>query len=118
MSAIDATGLKAIQELSDELRASGRTLLICGAPSQPSSLLRQAEFHLHLGDENILPSLTAALKRAEEPLAASRQRLRPSRRLASRSILPRGRHGPPCARASPIRPLSKNCSDARQKPVQ
>jgi SulP family sulfate permease len=70
MSAIDATGLKAIQDLADQLRAAGRTLLICGAQSQPTRLLEQSEFHRHLGDENILPSLAAALKRAEEILAA------------------------------------------------
>jgi len=68
MSAIDATGLRAIQDLADELRASGRTLLLCGAPSQPTRLLEQADFHRHLGDENILPSLTMALKRAVEIL--------------------------------------------------
>jgi SulP family sulfate permease len=62
--AIDATGLKAIQDLSDTLRASGRTLLICGAPSQPSRLMEQSEFHRHLGDDNILPNLSKALRRA------------------------------------------------------
>jgi SulP family sulfate permease len=66
MPAIDATGLKAIQDLADTLHASGRTLLICGAPSQPSHLMEQAEFHRHLGDENILTSLSDALRRAEE----------------------------------------------------
>ena len=67
--AIDATGLKAIQDLADELHASGRTLLICGAPSQPSRLMEQSEFHRHLGEKNILPSLSAALRRADEVLA-------------------------------------------------
>jgi SulP family sulfate permease len=65
MPAIDATGLKAVQDLADSLRASGRTLLVCGALSQPSRLMEQAEFHRHLGDENILPSLSAALRRAD-----------------------------------------------------
>jgi sulfate permease, SulP family len=64
MPAIDATGLKAIQDFADMLRTSGRTLLVCGAPSQPAKLMQQAEFHRHLGDENILPNLAAALKRA------------------------------------------------------
>jgi len=68
MSAIDATGLKAIQDFADTLHSSGRTLLICGAPSQPSRLMQQAEFHRHLGDENILPSLSAALRRADAVL--------------------------------------------------
>jgi len=69
MSAIDATGLKAIQDLADQLRESGRTLLICGAPSQPTRLMEQAEFHRHVGGENILPSLAAALRRADDLLA-------------------------------------------------
>jgi sulfate permease, SulP family len=70
MPAIDATGLKAIQDLADTLRTSGRTLLICGASSQPSRLMEQAEFHRHLGDENILPSLSAALQRADKLISS------------------------------------------------
>jgi sulfate permease, SulP family len=66
MPAIDATGLRAIQDLGDSLRTSGRILLICGAPSQPSHLMEQAEFHRHIGAENILPSLSAALARAQQ----------------------------------------------------
>lgn len=66
MTAIDATGLRAIQDFADVLRRSGRTLLLCGARSQPAELMRQAEFHKHLGDENILPSAEAALRRAAE----------------------------------------------------
>ena len=71
MPAIDATGLKAIQDLADGLRASGRTLLICGASSQPSRLMEQAEFHRHLGDNNILPNLSAALERAQQLISSS-----------------------------------------------
>ena len=64
MTALDATGLRAIQDFSDALRASGRTLLLCGAPPQPSALMAKAEFHRHVGAENILPSVDAALARA------------------------------------------------------
>ena len=32
MTAIDATGLRALEDLADALHASGRTLLLCGAP--------------------------------------------------------------------------------------
>src|SRR6478672_5977376 len=71
MPAIDATGLKAIQDLADQLHDSGRTLLICGAPSQPSKLMEQAEFHRHLGDENVLPNLAAALRRAQDVISSS-----------------------------------------------
>ena len=66
MTAIDATGLRAIQDFADALRASGRTLLLCGAPPQPSRLMARSEFHRHLGAENILPSVDAALERAQE----------------------------------------------------
>ena len=66
MTAIDATGLRAIQDFADALRNSGRTLLLCGAPSQPSRLMEQADFHRHIGDENIQPNFEAALRRAEE----------------------------------------------------
>ncbi len=66
MTAIDATGLRAIQDFADALRAAGRTLLLCGAPSQPAALMAQAEFHRHVGEENILPNVEGALKRAEE----------------------------------------------------
>ena len=66
MTAIDATGLQAIQDCADTLRRSGRTLLLCGAPSQPARLMAAAEFHRHVGAENILPSVDAALRRAAE----------------------------------------------------
>src|SRR5262249_40319492 len=64
MTAIDATGLGAIQELADELHTSGRTLLLCGAREQPSQLMQQAEFERHVGKENIVPSITAATRRS------------------------------------------------------
>jgi sulfate permease, SulP family len=66
MTALDATGLRAIQDFADALHASGRTLLVCGAPPQPSALMDRAEFHRHVGAENILPSVDAALARARE----------------------------------------------------
>ena len=66
MTAIDATGLKAIQDFADALHQSGRTLLLCGALPQPARLMSEAEFHRHVGAENILPNVSAALARAEE----------------------------------------------------
>jgi SulP family sulfate permease len=64
MTAVDGTGLSAIEELADDLRARGRTLVICGAPSQPAGAMRKAEFHDRLGEENICASVQAALDRA------------------------------------------------------
>jgi SulP family sulfate permease len=66
MTALDATGLRAIQDFADALHASGRTLVLCGALPQPSALMDKAEFHRHVGEENIVPSVDAALARARE----------------------------------------------------
>jgi sulfate permease, SulP family len=65
MTAIDATGLGAMRDLSDALHASGRTLLLCGAREQPSTLMHQAEFERHVGVENICANIRDALTRAE-----------------------------------------------------
>ena len=75
MTALDGTGLRAIQDFSDALRATGRTLLLCGALPQPSRLMNEAEFHRHVGAENILPHVDGALKRAAEIWAATGPRL-------------------------------------------
>ena len=66
MTALDATGLKAIQDFADALHGSGRALLLCGALPQPAQLMQEAEFHRHVGEDNILPSVDAALRRAKE----------------------------------------------------
>jgi SulP family sulfate permease len=66
MTALDATGLRAIQDFADALRRGGRTLLLCGAPPQPRGLMESAEFHRHVGDQNILASVDDALRRAQE----------------------------------------------------
>jgi SulP family sulfate permease len=66
MTAIDATGLHELERLAERLRATGRTLLLCGARSQPDQLLRQSDFLQFLGEENMLPHVEAALSRARE----------------------------------------------------
>jgi SulP family sulfate permease len=64
MTAIDATGLHAIECLAERLHASGRHLILCGMRRQPAELIAQAEFHRLIGDENLAPNLAAALARA------------------------------------------------------
>jgi sulfate permease, SulP family len=66
MTAIDATGIRALEDLADQLRTSGRTLLLCGALEQPAALMRAADFHRHLGERNICANIEAALVRAAE----------------------------------------------------
>ncbi len=66
MTAIDATGLHALEGLSDRLRASGRTLVLCGARRQPAAFLDRAEFIDHVGAENMTEHVEGALVRARE----------------------------------------------------
>jgi len=72
MTAIDATGLGAIQDLADQLHESRRSLILCGAREQPSQLMRQAEFERHVGAENICESINDALRRAAEIYESAR----------------------------------------------
>ena len=71
MSAIDATGIHAIETFSKRLHQSGRTLLLCGAMEQPSKLLSGTRFLDRLGRENIMPNVQAALDRAKEVYEAA-----------------------------------------------
>ncbi len=77
MTALDATGLRAFEELAARLHRSGRHLVLCGARHQPAGLIARADFHRHVGDANICGNLDKALERAcqiheaghDEPLA-------------------------------------------------
>jgi SulP family sulfate permease len=66
MTALDATGLFAIEEVARQLHISKRTLILCGAREQPAQLIHQAEFAEVIGQENICDNVQAALRRAEE----------------------------------------------------
>ncbi len=66
MTALDATGLKALEDATDLLRKSGRHALFCGARKQPAQLLDRSKFAEHVGADNLCPSIDAALARAAE----------------------------------------------------
>jgi SulP family sulfate permease len=66
MTALDATGLFAIEELAKQLHASERTLIVCGAREQPSQLIHQAEFAEVIGKENICENVQEALRQAKK----------------------------------------------------
>jgi SulP family sulfate permease len=66
MTAIDLTGLHAIDKFAGRLRASGRTLLLCGACDQPARMLRNSDLVKHIGEVNVFPNVDAALRRARE----------------------------------------------------
>jgi len=71
MTAIDATGLMALEELAEQVHQSGRTLILCSARTQPAKLMTQADFAKHIGKENICPHIEAALERVESLRAAA-----------------------------------------------
>jgi SulP family sulfate permease len=66
MTALDATGLFAIEETVRALQATGRTLILCGAREQPAKLLEEAEFEHIIGKDNICENVQAAVQRAQD----------------------------------------------------
>jgi SulP family sulfate permease len=64
MTAIDATGLRALEDLTERLRATGRTAIFCGARDQPRVVMEQAGFVEMVGADNVCPNVDAALTRA------------------------------------------------------
>ena len=65
MTAIDATGLMAIEDLADKLHKQGLQLLLCDARPQPALLMKRADFERHVGKDNICPTISDALARAK-----------------------------------------------------
>ena len=74
MTALDATGLFALEECARTLKKSGRELILCGAREQPLRLIQQTEFEELVGPENICENVQEALSRAEEAF----ERLQPA----------------------------------------
>jgi SulP family sulfate permease len=66
MTAIDATGLQALEQFADRMHSSARCVILCGAPEQPARLMRQAEFEERVGTENICANISQALGRAKK----------------------------------------------------
>jgi SulP family sulfate permease len=66
MTAIDATGLRALEDAASHLRAAGRTAVFCGAREQPRAVMRRAGFSAIVGPENVCPNIDSALSRARQ----------------------------------------------------
>jgi len=66
MTALDATGLFAIEEVARALQATGRTLILCGAREQPAQLLHEAEVEELIGKDNICDNVQEAVGRAQD----------------------------------------------------
>ena len=66
--AMDATGLRALEDLLLKLRAKGKHLILSAPHTQPLAVMENAGFIDRLGRENVCPHITAALARAREIL--------------------------------------------------
>ena len=66
--AMDATGLDALEDLMEKLRAKKKHLLLCGPHMQPLVALERAGFIDRLGRDNLCGDMDHALDRARELL--------------------------------------------------
>jgi SulP family sulfate permease len=66
MTAIDATGLYAIEQFHEQLHAAGRTLIICGLRGQPKRLIYTSKLLRMIGARNVMPNIRSALSRATD----------------------------------------------------
>ena len=71
MTAIDATGLRALEDIARTLRDSGRTAIFCGAREQPRAVMDQAGFPAIVGSENVCSNIDIALDRARTVAATT-----------------------------------------------
>jgi sulfate permease, SulP family len=66
MTAIDATGLRALEDVTRRLEGSGRTAIFCGAREQPQAVMERAGFIHRVGRQNVCPDIDTALARARQ----------------------------------------------------
>ena len=76
MTAIDGTGFTRSSTSQTFCTKSGRFLLLCGMRDQPARMMERAEFHQHIGDENLLPTVEAALERARALIEGGSPRMK------------------------------------------
>jgi SulP family sulfate permease len=81
--AIDATGMRALEDLLDKTRRDGTALVLSGVHAQPLQALERSGLLAQIGEANVFDHIDPALERAR--LAASRGG---SRRRGSRGSSP------------------------------
>jgi sulfate permease, SulP family len=64
MTAIDSTGIQALDNFALRVHETGRTLILCGAREQPAKRMHEAEFFRRVGEQNVCRSVSEALDRA------------------------------------------------------
>jgi SulP family sulfate permease len=64
--AIDATGLRALEDVLDKARADGTQVLMTGVQAQPRAVLARAGILARVGEENMVADFRRAVERARE----------------------------------------------------
>jgi SulP family sulfate permease len=75
VTAMDATGLNALESIVERLQRAGGVLVLSGTHRQPLSMLAKAGFIEKIGRENIKAHFDDALVRAREVIAQPKPRL-------------------------------------------
>ena len=65
---MDATGLRALEDVYDKARRDGTLLILAGVNPQPREVLEQSGFVARIGAENVTVTLDQALERARAAL--------------------------------------------------
>jgi sulfate permease, SulP family len=67
--AMDATGLRALEDLFSKTRKDGTKLVLSGVHAQPLAVLQRSGMYVRIGEANILGNFEDAVARARELLA-------------------------------------------------
>jgi SulP family sulfate permease len=69
---VDASGLRALEDLLSQTRRDGTQLLLSGVHAQPLLAIERSGLLARIGEDNALPDLTSALARARSIAASAR----------------------------------------------
>jgi len=69
---VDASGLRALEDLLGQTKRDGTVLLLSGVHAQPLVAIERSGLLARIGEDNALPDVASALARARELVAASR----------------------------------------------
>jgi sulfate permease, SulP family len=71
---VDASGLRALEDLLGQTKRDGTVLLLSGVHAQPLVAIERSGLLERIGEDNALPDVASALGRARELVAASASR--------------------------------------------
>jgi SulP family sulfate permease len=69
---VDASGLRALEDLLGQTKRDGTVLLLSGVHAQPLVAIERSGLLARIGEDNALPDVASALARARELVAVSR----------------------------------------------